>query len=106
MDDALVETTTASVIGGESTTSIQEDEPMEEATTSAQENESAEDRESTTVSQNEEPAEETTTSGEQDESVDPVVVSNPSGMDDETTPADMDISTIMEVVVSWETSIL
>merc|ERR1719411_1170039 len=41
MDDASVETTTASVIDGVSTTSIQEDEPMEEATTSAQENESA-----------------------------------------------------------------
>ena len=106
MDDALVETTTASVNDGESTTSIQEDKPMEETTTSAQENESAEDRESTTVSQNEEPAEETTTSGEYDESVDPVVVSTPSGMDDETTPADMDIAPRMDVSQETTTSII
>merc|ERR1719460_1343377 len=64
-DNASVETTTASVIEGESTTVIQDDKPMEE----------------------------TTTSGQDDESVDTVVVSTPSGMDDETTPADMDTET-------------
>merc|ERR1712029_278191 len=86
--------------------SIQEDKLMEETTTSAQENESAEDHESTTVSQNEGPTEETTTSGEYDESVDPVVVSTPSGIDDETTPADMDIAPRRDVSQETTTSII
>merc|ERR1711902_280072 len=46
------------------------------------------------------------TSGEYDESVDPVVVSTPSGMDDETTPADMDIAPRMDVSKETTTSII
>merc|ERR1719362_357702 len=92
-DNASVETTTAFVIDGESTTVIQDDKPMEETTTSGKDYESVENSESTTLSQDEGSMEETTTSGQDDESVDTVVVSTPSGMDDETTPADMDTET-------------
>merc|ERR1719362_2081051 len=92
-DNASVETTTAFVIDGESTTVIQDVKPMEETTTSGQDYESVENSESTTLSQDEGSMEETTTSGQDDESVDTVVVSTPSGMDDETAPADMDTET-------------
>jgi len=92
-DNASVETTTAFVIDGESTTVIQDVKPMGETTTSGQDYESVENSESTTLSQDEGSMEETTTSGQDDESVDTVVVSTPSGMDDETTPADMDTET-------------
>merc|ERR1719446_1978039 len=92
-DNASMETTIASVIDGESTTVIKDEMSLEETTTSGQDYDSVENRESTTVSRDEGPMEETTTSGQDDESVDPVVVSTPSGMDDETAPADMDTET-------------
>merc|ERR1719362_929789 len=97
-DNASVETTTAFVIDGESTTVIQDVKPMEETTTSGQDYESVENSESTTLSQDEGSMEETTTSGQDDESVDTVVVSTPSGMDDETAPADIDTETTTESI--------